>query len=695
MDESSRSKTPRRVTTPSRRFDAPLAPVILMNDSRDQVLYMRFGTASPCWRLAGDSNALELTHVSGPGPADAAIALSAYQASQIRALTGVTSHLQLDVRLSGVPLRLHLVGKKLGAGIWAGTASAFDDTESVARDLVHGLAFAEQVVSEVNSVVVIVDRNGRIQRFNRLAEELTGLREEEVIGRNVWALFMSSAAGAASSQNISDFYSRGVSYEVERLVNTVHGERLFLFRNKFVHSGSGVDEQFLICSGTDITEERRAQARLIELANTDSLTGLANRNAIQDRIRTAIANAVAGTSVGILFLDLDNFKKVNDHYGHVFGDRLIKDVSAAIRLCLNDDDVLARLGGDEFIVLATRADAPTLEATAQRILERMRTPFGLGLVEVYTGCSIGIAMYPEHGDSLESVIRSADTAMYVAKDEGKRTYRVFSPEMDRKVAEYMWLDTNLRRGLDEGQLTLHYQPKISLASGAVEGVEALVRWNSPERGLIMPAEFIRYAEESGLIGPLGRWVMETAAVQAAQWHACGLNLRIAINVSPRQLADTAIVRHFVEALRHAALDACLLDIELTESCLIEDETAAIAVIERFRALGAQVHLDDFGTGYSSLSQLGRIPLDAIKLDRSFVHLIGQNRKAQALVRSMVAVAHELDFEVVAEGIENETDEAFMKSVGVEHLQGFLYAQPMPAAAFEQWLRERHKLRLIA
>ncbi|GJH01531.1 cyclic di-GMP phosphodiesterase [Paraburkholderia terrae] len=665
------------------------------DDQHDQVLFARFGTSSPCWRLSSDSNALELTPETDDDTATVAIALSGAQAAQIRRLTGVTSHLTMDVRLFGEALRLHLVGKKLNSSTWAGTASGYEDTESVARDLVHGLSFAEQVVSEVNSVVVIVDKNGRIQRFNRLAEELTGMKEEDVVGRSVWALFMSSEAGAASSQNISGFFNQGVAYEVERRVRTVHGERLFLFRNKFVMSGSGVDEQFLICSGTDITEERRAQERLSELANTDSLTGLPNRNAIHDKTRAAIASAAAGESVGILFLDLDNFKKVNDHYGHVFGDRLIQDVSSAVRECLADEDTLARLGGDEFIVLSPVASVASMEAMAQRILERLRVPFSLGLVEVYTGCSIGIAMFPEHGDSLEALIRAADTAMYVAKDDGKRTYRVFSPEMNRKVAEYMWLDTNLRRGLEEGQLTLHYQPKLSLATGTVYGVEALVRWNSPERGQIMPAAFIRYAEESGLIGPLGRWVMQTAAEQAAQWKARGLSLRVAINVSARQLVDTAVVSHFTEALQRAQLDPCLLDIELTESCLIEDEAAAIDLITQFRDLGAQVHLDDFGTGYSSLSQLGRIPLDVIKLDRSFVSSINADRKSQALVRSMVAVAQALQLKVVAEGIETESEELFMKGLGVEYVQGFLYGRPMPAADFERWLHDRQKIRLIA
>ncbi|MGF6572568.1 cyclic di-GMP phosphodiesterase Gmr [Paraburkholderia sp. GAS333] len=664
------------------------------DDQHEQVLHARFGTSSPCWRLSTDSNALELTP-SGGESAHVAISLDPQQASQIRSLTGVTSHLVLDVQLAGESLRLHLVGKKVARNTWAGTASAYDDTDSVTRGLVNSLAFAEQAVSEVNSVVVIVDRHGRIQRFNRLAEQLMGVKEEDIIGRDVSEFFMPSAEGAASAQDVDEFFRRGVAYDVERCIQTVHGERLFVFHNKFVRSGNGVDDQFMLCSGTDITEQRLAQERLTELANTDALTGLINRNAIQNRIRTAIEHAAPDEAVGVLFLDLDNFKKVNDHYGHVFGDHLIRDVSDTIRACLKEGDMLARLGGDEFIVLAAKGTAHGLEATAQRILDRMRTPFAVGLVEVYTGCSIGIARYPEHGDSLEALIRSADTAMYVAKDEGKRTHRVFSPDMNRRVAEYMWLDTNLRRGLDEGQLTLHYQPKLALATGVVQGAEALVRWNSPERGQIMPSEFIRYAEESGLIGVLGRWVMETAAKQAAQWKADGYNLRIAINVSARQLADTAVVRHFTEALQRANLDPCLVDVELTESCLIENEAAAIDLIKQFRQLGAQVHLDDFGTGYSSLSQLGRIPLDIIKLDRSFVRSINADTKAQALVRSMVAVAQELDFKVVAEGIETESEEMFMKGLGVDYVQGFLYGQAMPAAEFERWLKDRQKVRLIA
>jgi cyclic di-GMP phosphodiesterase Gmr len=472
---------------------------------------------------------------------------------------------------------------------------------------------------------------------------------------------------------------------VERWIKTVKGERLFLFRNKFVHSGSGKNEVFLICSGTDITEERRAQERLRVLANTDIITGLPNRNAIQDKITQSIA-ARDGNNVGLVYLDLDNFKKVNDAYGHMFGDRLLVEVSLAVLSCLAEDQTLARLGGDEFLVLAKQADREMLQRLAQRIIDRLKTPFRIGLIEVYTGCSIGIALCPEHGNDLDSLIRSADTAMYVAKEHGKRTYTVFSPEMNKRVAEYMWLDTNLRKGLEQNQLVVYYQPKIEAISGKVCSVEALVRWDSPERGLIPPLQFISYAEESGLIGPLGRWVLQTAAKQAAQWQRQGLQLRVAVNLSARQLVDDSIVEDLAQVLLQNQLAPCLLDFELTESSLIEDEKRAREVITRLRELGAQVHLDDFGTGYSSLAQLARIPLDAIKLDKSFVRGVNDNPVSQSLVRAIVAAAEALKFRVIAEGVETESENRFLDEIGVDEKQGFLFARPMLPEQLEHWLQ---------
>jgi len=669
----------------------------MYHDDDGELLELHLGTRSPHWRLGGDSNALDLAAVRGL--TNLSVALGAKQAAQIRTLTGVTSALELEVSLFGEAVRLHMVGRKLDANNWAGTASAFTDTRSVARDLSQGLAFAEQVVSEVNSLVVVLNRHGIFQRFNRLAEEVLGKREEDVIGKSAFALFMSADQGAQSSSNISGFFENDKPFEVERYINTINGPRLYQFRNKFVQSGSGADERFLICSGVDITEERNAQKRLTELANTDVLTGLPNRHSITETIRAALAEDAAGTEppsqVGILFLDLDNFKHVNDHYGHVTGDRLLTEVSTIVKRCLPEGATLARLGGDEFLVFFRNASQQLLEESAQIIIDNFSTPVRMELMEIYTSCSIGVTLYPQHGDSMDTLIRNADTAMYAAKDAGKHTYRVFTPEMNQKVAQAMWLDTNLRKAIQEGQFVLHYQPLVDLATGNILSAEALIRWQSPDRGRVDPGEFIRHAEDSGLIGPIGRWVMGEAARQAMDWRSKGLDLRVSINVSARQLSDGNVANYFGEACDRAGLKPGLLDIELTESCFIEDEGRVRKLMEQFRTLGARIYLDDFGTGYSSLAQLARLPLDVIKLDRSFVSGVDTDPNAQALVGSVVTLARALGFSMVAEGVETPAEAAYIERSGIGCAQGYLYARPMPAHELEAWMIEKKKLRLIA
>ncbi|MCG1031722.1 cyclic di-GMP phosphodiesterase [Bacillus amyloliquefaciens] len=655
----------------------------MIDDLEQNLLFRYMGTHSPWWRLTADSNALHLA-ASESADTTQVVALNDEQANSIRQMTVITSSITMTLSLYGTEVPVHLVGRKINKKEWTGTASAWNDTPSVARDLAQGLSFAEQVVSEANSVIVILDRHGNIQRFNRLSEEYTGMKEHEVIGQNVFKLFMSRSEAAASRRNISGFFRDGSSYEVERWIKTRKGQRLFLFRNKFVHSGSGKNEIFLICSGTDITEERRAQERLRVLANTDTITGLPNRNAIHDLISEAIETRGDG-QVGVVYLDLDNFKKVNDAYGHMFGDQLLQAVALAILSCLEDGQVLARLGGDEFIVLATGTSQGALEAMASRILTRLRQPFRIGLIEVYTGCSLGISLAPQHGTDRESVIRNADTAMYTAKENGRGKFCVFSPEMNQRVFEYLWLDTNLRKALDNDQLVIHYQPKITWR-GEVRTLEALVRWQSPERGLIPPLEFISYAEESGLIVPLGRWVMLDVVRQVAKWRDKGINLRVAVNVSARQLADQTIFSDLKQALKDLNFEYCPIDVELTESCLIENEELALSVIQQFSQLGAQIHLDDFGTGYSSLSQLARFPIDAIKLDQTFVRDIHKQSVSQSLVRAIVAVAQALNLQVIAEGVESAKEDAFLTKNGVNERQGFLFAKPMPAVAFERWFK---------
>ena len=645
------------------------------------------------WTLHSDSDALAL---SGEAPAATiSVELTASQALDVRKMTGVTSSLVVSIAIFGTPLRLHLVGHKVDAWKWAGTAAQYGDTDSVLKDLGSSLSFAEQVVSEVNSLVVILDEKGKIKRFNRLCEEVTGLLEADVLGKNAIDMFVNEKEREDSRSGVGEFFERGKTFETLRPINTKSGVRMIHWRNKIIESGTGEAETFLVCSGTDVTDERNAKARLVELANRDMLTGLDNRHAIEVHIN-GLLQAETPAGFGLIFLDLDNFKKVNDHYGHLTGDLLIKEVATALQKCLAPNDIVARLGGDEFLIMVASASLHAVQNAADRILERMQQPFTLTRAEVYSGCSIGIAMYPQHGTTLGDLVRSADTAMYVAKDEGRRTYRVFNESMNRKISEFIWLESNMRGGLEEKQFELYYQPKVSLVSGNIESVEALIRWNHPERGLVPPNEFISYAEESGLIVPLGRWVIETAAKQAALWKKQGLNLRIAVNVSARQLRAPTLLEDFTQAILSNNLSPSMIDLELTESCLIDDERHAHRLIRMFRELGAQVHMDDFGTGYSSLSQLARLPLDVLKLDGSFIKSIHSDVKAQALVRSMVAVGHELSLKIVAECVETSEQADFLRQIGVDYAQGYLYAKPLKLTDFEAFMKasSNKMLRLV-
>ncbi|EBC0841744.1 cyclic di-GMP phosphodiesterase [Salmonella enterica] len=606
------------------------------------------------WRLADDRNVLYLSP-TGETDTEKTVELSPEQAGRIREITAITSSLLITLLIEKQVTAVHLVGRKINNREWAGSLATWPDTPAVAPTQAQELSFAEQIVSEANSVIAILDSRGKICRFNRLCEEYTGLKERDVIGQSVFKLFMSRREAVASRHYIENFFRNGNAYEIERWIKTRKGQRLFLFRNKFVHNGSGKNEIFLICAGTDITEERRAQERLRILANTDTVTGLPNRNAIHEFINHAIASA-GESQVGIVYLDLDNFKKINDAYGHMFGDQLLQAVSLALLSCLEEDQLLARLGGDEFIVLAAHTSQAALEAVASRILTRLRQPFRIGLIEVYTGCAIGISLAPRHGQDSESLIRTADTAMYNAKEGGRGQFCVFSPEMNQRVFDYHWLDTNLRKALENDQLLIHYQPKITWR-GEVRSLEAL-----------------------------GRWVILDVVRQIAKWRDKGINLRVAVNFSARQLADQTLFTALKQALYDLNFEYCPIDVELTESCLIENDTLALSVIQQFSQLGAQIHLDDFGTGYSSLSQLARFPIDAVKLDQAFVRDIHKQPLSQSLVRAIVAVAQALNLQVIAEGVENAKEDAFLTKNGVNERQGFLFAKPMPAVSFERWYK---------
>ncbi len=640
-------------------------------------VFFGLATVTPLWEWREETQKLLLTCTESDQVR--VFCLHASEVAAIRSMSGVTS--SAYVQLGEDRTQVVLVGRRSDTGVWAGTAAPFVHTPAVSAALESGLAFAERVVSEVNSLVVILDAKGKIRRFNRLCEEATGIREEDLVGKDAHNLFIPDSDREASRVNVQSFFSGKDTHEVLRPIMTKRGERLIHWRNKLIHSGSGIQETFLVCSGTDVTEEHQAKARLTYLANTDALTDLPNRHFFEQSIGKDIRDEPE-RPFGLIFLDMDNFKTVNDHYGHLVGDELLRLIAKAVKLALGDDMLVARQGGDEFLIKVPGASAETLVDTAIRILDCLRTPFSLPHALIYTSCSMGLSLYPEHGDTLEELIRRADTAMYVAKDEGRHRHKIFHISMDEKIQKDLWLSINMRKGLEDEQFELYYQPKVDLLSGTIRSVEALVRWRHPERGVISPIDFIPYAEASGLIIPLGRWVFQQAALRAAQWRRQGHPLRVAVNLSACQFMSPTLLIDFKEALAAAGPGPCLLDVEITETALIEDEIAAVRLLNGFKKIGAEIHLDDFGTGYSSFSQLTRLPLDVLKLEGSFIKSLCTDKRSQALVRAMATVSRELGMRIVAECVETAEQSQHLSALGVNYGQGFLFGRPTPASECE-------------
>jgi diguanylate cyclase (GGDEF)-like protein len=430
---------------------------------------------------------------------------------------------------------------------------------------------------------------------------------------------------------------------------------------------------------TDISSRVEAELGLRRLAHSDSLTGLSNRLYLAGRIDEAVTDLTPQSSgIALLLLDLDGFKAVNDSFGHAIGDELLVMVARRLRGSLRPKDVAARLGGDEFAVLLERVDHDAALAAAQRILAAVSTPFVLSRSTVAISASIGLVHATDARGS-QDLMRDADVAMYRAKADGRSRVVSFEPAMQARVMRRLRLETELRHSVDNGDFLLHYQPLIDLNSLAVVGVEALVRWQHPTRGLLPPAEFIDVAEDTGLIVPLGRWVIEQATHDAAEWQSTTERpLSISVNLSPRQLHDPDLIDVAARALKSAGLPAEALIIEITENLLLKDAELARSRLAALRDLGIKVAVDDFGTGYSSLAYLDRYPVDILKIDRSFVDSLGGSAKSAALVRSIIDLAAALEIDAIAEGVEDRQQMATLQSLGCQFAQGFFFARPRPA-----------------
>jgi diguanylate cyclase (GGDEF)-like protein len=429
---------------------------------------------------------------------------------------------------------------------------------------------------------------------------------------------------------------------------------------------------------TDITSRKQAELGMRRLAHSDSLTGLANRLALAERIDHVVGALKPGSpGISLLLLDLDGFKAVNDSFGHAIGDELLTMVARRVRGALRPTDVAARLGGDEFAVLIQRVDHEQALAAAQRVLDAVSTPFVLSRSTVAISASIGLVHATDARGS-QDLMRDADVAMYRAKADGKNRIVSFEPAMQARVLRRLRLETELRRSVEDGDFVLYYQPLVDTNTLEAVGAEALIRWQHPTRGLLPPSEFIDVAEDTGLIVPLGRWVLEQATRDAAGWRsATGRQLSVSVNLSPRQLHDPDLVVVAADALAAAGLGADVLIIEITENLLLKDAELARSRLAALRELGIQVAVDDFGTGYSSLAYLDRYPVDILKIDRSFVEPLGDSPKSAALVRSIIDLAAALEIETIAEGVENAHQLATLQALGCGLAQGYYFSEPRP------------------
>ena len=451
-----------------------------------------------------------------------------------------------------------------------------------------------------------------------------------------------------------------------------------------------------------VAQRRLREERIEYLANYDGLTGLPNRNLLTCRLHEALSMAQrTERSVGLLFLDIDRFKHINDSYGHSYGDALLREVAARLRSVPREGDTVARLGGDEFvIVLANMRHPDNAAALALKVQNALLAPIRVEGNELYVSASIGVSVCPGDGDDAETLLKHADMAMYRAKDRGGNGFECYTLEMGERAMERVNLENALFRALDKHEFELHYQPQVSLDTGHVTGVEALIRWRHPQLGLVSPARFIELAEETGLIVPIGEWVLRTACAQAVEWHRLGYWPTISVNVSARQLQQSMLASTVGRVLAETGLDPSYLELELTESVLVADVDATIALLRQLKQLGISLALDDFGTGFSSLSYLTRFPIDVIKIDQSFVAGLPAQPEAASVILAVIALAKSLGHRTVAEGVETLVQLDFLDRHGCDVMQGYYFSRPLPAgemtALLERVTRDYpHQMRNIA
>ena len=560
----------------------------------------------------------------------------------------------------------------------------------------EALALRDRAIESSMSAICITDNqapDNPIVYVNPAFERITGYSSQEVLGRNARLLqgtdltqpelltIRAALRDARPCQVVLRNYRKdGSMYWNELNIAPVRNETGTVTHHIGVHS--------------DITDEKTHQDELARQANHDSLTGLPNRNLLWDRIDRACARTQRfGGFAAVAFLDLDNFKVVNDSLGHTLGDHLLRAVAARLESSLRAMDTVARLGGDEFVlVLADLKGEQPATSELQRIVESFSQPFTVDGRDVFITASVGVALYPLDAKDPEALMKSAELAMYRAKDSGRNTYQLYTAEMQTRVTERLALESKLRRALERGEFSLHYQPQVDLHSNRVFGCEALIRWNQPDLGMVSPAKFIPLAEETGLIVPIGEWIVRTACQQSKAWQNAGLPaVGMAVNISARQFREKDFRQTVAKVLAETGLDAAQLELEVTESVIMHDAQNVIADLQAFRDMGVKLSIDDFGTGYSSLSYLKRFPVDRLKIDQSFVRDITTDADDSAIAQAVITLGHTMNLRVIAEGVETAEQLAFLRRNGCDEIQGYLFGKPMTPDDFAKLLESGRTL----
>lgn len=570
---------------------------------------------------------------------------------------------------------------------------ANEEVLMVVRDITHRkkqdtqLRLWAKVFEGSNEAIMITDANFRVISVNRAYESIMGFAEAEVTGVDTLTVGARLHTHSFFRNLTSVLKEQG--YWQGELLNQRKNGQIFptWYSISMVQDAKGEPENY-IAIFNDITEYKNSRAQIEFLAHHDNLTGLPNRVLLNDRLDMALNTAKRqNEKVGVLFIDLDRFKNVNDSLGHSVGDQLLKETATRLSSAIRTGDTVSRLGGDEFVVLFPKIeDEANIADLTIKLRDILQQPYNVGGISMHITPSIGIALYPDDGDTTNALIKNADAAMYLAKEKGRNNYQFYKPILNSRTLDRLRLENDMRVALDEGGFEIHYQPQIIAKDGTLWGAEALVRWRHPERGLISPGDFIPLAEETGLIIPLGEWVFQQAARQVTHWRKNGLpNLVVSVNISALQFRKENFVDRIQAILAEEHAESHSLELELTESILMHDMQASIQTLNYLREIGFRIAIDDFGTGFSSLNYLRRLPVNVLKIDQSFVREMLAERASLAIVESIITLAHSLGKETIAEGVETQAELDVLTERGCRLMQGYFFAKPLPVPAFEAWV----------